>query len=145
MQHQGLCTVHYELIHTSDGVRANLGGIVFEELQELGNHEVERAIECVAVEHVRRVLADLLERAERTFHHIVIFLVEEHAKARKEFRPRRQLAFGGDCRDQDSYRGANQRRRVSDRVETFRLDKFGDFGRKLVQVGADIVLENEAR
>jgi len=39
---------------------------VLEELQELGNHDVERPVQHVAVQDLRRVLADLLQRAERT-------------------------------------------------------------------------------
>jgi hypothetical protein len=39
---------------------------VLEELQELGNHDVERAVENVAVQDLCRVLTDLLQRSERT-------------------------------------------------------------------------------
>ena len=39
---------------------------MLEELQELGNHDVERAVENVAVQDLCRVLTDLLQRSERT-------------------------------------------------------------------------------
>ena len=44
----------------------DLGTAVLEELQELGNEDVEGSIEGVRVEGLRRVLADLLEGPKRT-------------------------------------------------------------------------------
>ena len=39
---------------------------MLEELQELGYHDVERPVENIAVQDLRRVLTDLLQRSERT-------------------------------------------------------------------------------
>ena len=38
---------------------------MLEELQELGDHDVERPVQSLAVQQLRRVLADLLQRPER--------------------------------------------------------------------------------
>lgn len=45
--------------------RPDLGAAVLEELQELGDHDVERAVQGVAVQQLGGILADLLQGSER--------------------------------------------------------------------------------
>ena len=47
----------------------NLGAAVLEELEEFGDHNVERSVQSVAVEQLRRVLADLLQCSKRALRH----------------------------------------------------------------------------
>ena len=44
----------------------DLGAAVFEELQKLGDHDVEGPVESVTVQQLRRVLTDLLKSSEGT-------------------------------------------------------------------------------
>ena len=44
----------------------DLGAAVFEELQELWDHDVQGSAQGIAVQQLGRVLADLLQRSERT-------------------------------------------------------------------------------
>lgn len=46
-----------------------LGAAVLEELEEFGDHDVEGSVESVAVQQLRRVLADLLQCSERALRH----------------------------------------------------------------------------
>ena len=39
----------------------NLGAVVLEKLQELGNHDVKRTIQHVAIQDLSRVFTDLLQ------------------------------------------------------------------------------------
>lgn len=45
--------------------RPDLGAAVLEELQELGDHDVERAVQGVAVQQLGGILADLLQGSKR--------------------------------------------------------------------------------
>lgn len=42
---------------------------MLEELKEFRNHKVERSVQSIAVQQLRRVLADLLQRTERALRH----------------------------------------------------------------------------
>lgn len=46
-----------------------LGAAVLEELEEFGDHDVERPVESIAVQQLRRVLADLLQCSKRALRH----------------------------------------------------------------------------
>lgn len=46
-----------------------LGAAVLEELKEFRDHDVERPVESVAVQQLRRVLADLLQCSKRALRH----------------------------------------------------------------------------
>lgn len=46
-----------------------LGAAVLEELEEFGDHDVEGPVESVAVQQLRRVLADLLQCSKRALRH----------------------------------------------------------------------------
>ncbi len=47
----------------------DLGAAVLEELKEFRNHDVEGSVQSVAVQQLRRVLADLLQRSKRALRH----------------------------------------------------------------------------
>lgn len=47
----------------------DLGAAVLEELEEFGDHDAERPVESVAVQQLRRVLADLLQCSKRALRH----------------------------------------------------------------------------
>ena len=46
-----------------------LGTAVLEELKEFGDHNVEGSVQSVAVQQLRRVLADLLQCSKRALRH----------------------------------------------------------------------------
>lgn len=53
-----------ELIDACDGVGANARTVVLEKLEELGDKNVQRSVQLLAVQLVGAVLADLLQRSE---------------------------------------------------------------------------------
>ena len=61
-----------------------------------------------------RVLADLLQSAERALHGRVVFRVEEMVEHGQELRPRGQATLGHDGGDQDADGGADELTRVAD-------------------------------
>ena len=69
-----------ELIDAGDGVRPYFWAVVPEEVEELWDEVVEGPVEGVRVEHLRRVLADLLQSAERALARRVDFRVQHLAK-----------------------------------------------------------------
>ena len=56
--------VHDELVDTGDGVRADVGVLVVEELDEFGDEHVKRPVEGIGVKLLRAVLTDLVQRTE---------------------------------------------------------------------------------
>ena len=51
----------------------NFGALVPEELQELGDEDVERSVDSIAVQDLRIVFTDLLQRSKRSLHqHFVL-------------------------------------------------------------------------
>ena len=76
--------------------------------------------------------------------HIVVVGVEIDAQLRQQSGPPLETPLQSDRRDEDADGGTDERRRIADAVQTFRLDELGDVRGKLLKVGADVVLENEA-
>ena len=69
-----------ELIDASDGVRPYFWAVVPEEMEELWDEVVEGPVEGVRVQHLCRVLADLLQSAERALARRVDFRVQHLAE-----------------------------------------------------------------
>lgn len=102
----------------------DLRAAVLEELEELGDHDVEGPVERIAVQELRRVLADLLQGPERPLRArgaselatappdppagpahlacVVVLRIEQVAELRQQLRPHLQLPLGGDGGDEDA-------------------------------------------
>ena len=87
VKHQCLSATHNELVDTCDGMRSDFVTAVSEELQELWYQYIEGSVESIAVQHFRRILADLLECTERSLTGAVIVGIEHLDQSRQEFRP----------------------------------------------------------
>ena len=75
--------------------------------------------------------------------HIVVVRVEVHTQLRQQSRPPLETPLQGDRRDEYADSGSDQRRRIADAVQAFRLDELGDVRRELLEVGTNVVLEDE--
>lgn len=47
----------------------DLGTAVLKKLQEFGDHDVERPVQSITVEQLRRIFADLLQRSKGSLRH----------------------------------------------------------------------------
>jgi hypothetical protein len=124
-------------------VRSDLGARILEELQEFRYENVEGLVDLVGLELIVRVLADLLQRAERALHLHEILRLECLVQSGQELRPRAQATLGHNCGDQDADGGADQLTRVADAREALAFDVLLAPVGKFVEEGLGVVLQDE--
>ena len=88
VDHEGLGPADDELVDAGQRVRADLGRVVLEKLQELGDQNVQRPVQRVAVQNLGRVFANLLQRSERSLAHVVVLKPMEHKTSVKLGKPK---------------------------------------------------------
>ena len=67
VQHHHLTPTKDENVHACNSVRPDFGPLMDEKSEELGNEDIEGSVEGVRVEHLSRVLANLLKRSKCAF------------------------------------------------------------------------------
>ena len=139
--HESAALERYELIDAGDGVRAYLGVRVAKVLDELG-YEVADGL--ALLELLVRVLAYLLQGAERALAARVRLGLQVRAQRGQQLGPRAQTAPAHDGRDEYADGGAYELTRVADAAQALALDELLAPVGKLVEERLGVVLEYEA-